>query len=140
MHHTLSLLDKALVAAKSERELCRNLGLGETTLAMAKKRGHLSPTVAALVAASLGEDEIYWTAIAGLESDKANPHKARLIRRMLRKSYFQSVKGARRPPRPSRKKVRPLARAHRRIACDDTPKWAAASACVRPRARTGRNS
>jgi hypothetical protein len=86
MASALGLLSKALDGSKSERELCRQLGLSESTLNMARKRGHLSPTVAALLAARLGEDELYWPAIAGLESDKANPHRERLIRRMLRKS------------------------------------------------------
>ena len=86
MHHTLALLQRGVATAKSERELCRQLGLGETTLNMARTRGHLSPTVAALIAEKLGEDQIYWTAIAGLESDKANPHREKLLKRMLRKS------------------------------------------------------
>jgi len=86
MHHTLELLNRAVAKADSERELSRALGLKPTTLSSARSRGHLSPTVAALVAARLGEDELYWTAIAGLESEKANPHREKLIRRMLRKS------------------------------------------------------
>jgi hypothetical protein len=76
MRTTLDLLSQAEKAWNgSTRALSIKLGLRPTTLQTAKDRGHLSPSMAAIVARALGEDEVYWTAVAGLESDK--PSRAR---------------------------------------------------------------
>jgi hypothetical protein len=75
MTSSLDLLDRATGKFKSTRELSKALGFAPTTLATAKGRGHLSPTVAGMLARALGEDEMYWVALAGIESDK--PTEAR---------------------------------------------------------------
>ena len=83
MEKTLDLLEKAMQAyeGKSQREISVALGFGPTTLGTAKTRGKLSPTAAGLLAEKLGEDAVYWTAIAGLESERASKARDSLIRR-----------------------------------------------------------
>ncbi len=70
MSRTMELLDKALAKYENQRQLSRKLGLADTTITTARSRGQLSPTVAGLLAAEMGEDVLYWTALAGVESDK----------------------------------------------------------------------
>lgn len=72
---TMQLLDRAAAHFASQREMSKALGFSATTLGNARMRGRLSPVVAGMLARELGEDVIYWTAIAALENEK--PSKAR---------------------------------------------------------------
>ena len=71
MRSTLDLLDLAMKAAPSERQLSLDLRLSPNTLAAARRRGQLSPIVAGKIADRLGEPIAEWMALAALE---AEPH------------------------------------------------------------------
>jgi len=82
MNKSIELLDRFTTAHPEEsmRQLSVNLGFNPTTLGTAKSRGALSPTVAGMVARAMGEDVMYWVAIAGLEAEKQNPARDKLLR------------------------------------------------------------
>jgi hypothetical protein len=73
MQTTIDLLNRALSTAKSERELARTLNLSTGALGMAKKRGRVSPTIAAQLAARVGEPVMEWTCIAAIEAEPDAP-------------------------------------------------------------------
>ncbi len=74
METTMSLLDKAL-----EYETLpfwhRELKLHRATLSAARKAKRLSPVLAGAMAAKLGEDPFYWTAIAVAEGERESGAK-----------------------------------------------------------------
>ena len=82
MTKTIELLDKYATAhpAQSMRQLSMTLGFNPTTLGTAKSRGQLSPTVAGMIARAVGEDVMYWVAIAGLEAEKQSPKGDHLLK------------------------------------------------------------
>lgn len=80
MTKTLDLLDRAIARFKSERATSLALGLGATTLGAARSRGHLSPTVAGVIAQELGEDEMFWIALAAVEGERPSAQRDRLAR------------------------------------------------------------
>jgi hypothetical protein len=88
MKSTIDLLDHAVLSAKSQRDLGRALGLSQAALAMCRQRGNLSPEIAALVAAHVGEPIAYWTLRAVDESSR-QAGAARLIRKAA-----EALKGA----------------------------------------------
>lgn len=77
---TLDLLDKAQATGRSLREWSVALGLHANALARAKGQGGLSPAVAAVLAAELGEDPRAWMAAAVLESERTTPLGKKLER------------------------------------------------------------
>jgi hypothetical protein len=82
MKTTLELLEKAAakVAPLSERQLSMRLGHAATTLAMARRRGSLSPVIAGQLAELTGDDVVQWMALASLESEPKSPVTDRLKR------------------------------------------------------------
>lgn len=77
---TLELLDKAMQTYTSQRALSAALGFSPATIGTARTRGRLSPTVAGLLAAALGEDQVFWIALAGIEGDKPSASRDKLLR------------------------------------------------------------
>lgn len=90
METTLDLLARAMVDSPSSAELCRALHVDRTTLAKARERGRLSPTLAGQLAERLGEDPIRWIAAAALEAEPASTAVQRL-RRVLTKAGARLV-------------------------------------------------
>ena len=72
MPNTMELLNRALAAKKAIR-WCEEMGLDPSAITHARKRGKLSPTMAAHMAMGIDEDPIKWAAIAGIEGDTYNP-------------------------------------------------------------------
>ncbi len=68
MPTTMDLLAQALEKKKAAH-WCKDLNLDPTALTQAKKRGHLSPAIAASIAMVLGADPMKWAAISGIEAD-----------------------------------------------------------------------
>ena len=54
------------------------LTVGNTTLTMAKKRGRLSPELAAEIAEKLGENAVFWMAVAAAEA-YTEPTRSKLL-------------------------------------------------------------
>jgi hypothetical protein len=77
MTSTMELLSKALDVKRASR-WCEQLDLDISTLAQAKKRGRLSPTLAGNFAIELGESPEHWIAIAAIEAEKETPLLKRL--------------------------------------------------------------
>lgn len=69
MHTTIELLQSALRNYRSERALSIALKLDPSTLAHARRRGRLSPIVAAKLAHAQGEPFEPWMAQAALEAE-----------------------------------------------------------------------
>lgn len=82
MHTTLDLLEKAL-AQKPATYWTERLNLARTTLATAKVRGHLSPSIAGALAEEMGEDAQKWLVIAALEGERDSACKSRMVRKFL---------------------------------------------------------
>lgn len=82
MTKTIDLLEKLSTAhpEQSMRQLSVSLGFNPTTLGTAKSRGQLSPTVAGMIARAMGEDIMYWIAIAGLEAEKQSTKRDQLLK------------------------------------------------------------
>ncbi len=80
MTKTLDLLDRAVAKFKSERAMSMALGFSPATMNTARSRGHLSPTVAGLIAQELGEDEMFWIALAAVEGERPSAQRDRLAR------------------------------------------------------------
>lgn len=87
MQTTMDLLNKAIETLsngdkkKSQRELSVELGFCANAIGVAKNRKRLSPVAAGVLAEKLGEDPIYWAAIAGIETEKKSDAKNALIER-----------------------------------------------------------
>ena len=77
MQSTMELLSKALDVKRASR-WCEQMDLDISTLAQAKKRGRLSPTLAGNFAIELGESPEHWIAIAAIEAEKESPLLERL--------------------------------------------------------------
>ncbi|MEY4882429.1 MAG: hypothetical protein RIS34_283 [Pseudomonadota bacterium] len=69
MQTTMDLYSRALEIKPSAKFWCDELGVSRNTLAVAKTRGRLSPTIAGGLAMKLGEDAGHWVAIAALEAE-----------------------------------------------------------------------
>lgn len=82
MQTTLDLLEKAL-AQKPAPYWTERLNLARTTLATAKVRGHLSPSIAGALAEEMGEDAQKWLVIAALEGERESACKSRMVRKFL---------------------------------------------------------
>ena len=82
MQTTLDLLEKAL-AQKPAPYWTERLNLARTTLATAKVRGHLSPSIAGALAEEMGEDSQKWLVIAALEGERESACKTRMVRKFL---------------------------------------------------------
>lgn len=83
MPHTIELLNRAL-EKQSAAAWCRAMNVGRATLAVAKKRGRLSPTLAGNIAMEIGADPIYWTAVAAAEAEPPGPLRDRLEKSIAR--------------------------------------------------------
>lgn len=81
MRTTADLLKKAL-ETKPAKFWADRYFIDRTTIAMSKKRGHLSPALAGNLAIDLGEDALRWIAVAQLEAERDHPLTDRL-REML---------------------------------------------------------
>jgi transposase-like protein len=79
---SLDLLRFALEGGDSSRELSRRLGLNPNALNLARHRGRLSPTAAGALAAHVGLDPTYWTAIAAMEAEPDSAQKTSLLQRL----------------------------------------------------------
>lgn len=77
MPHTIELLEKALAKQKAA-SWCRQFNITEAAISTAKKRGRLSPTLAGVFALEMGENPIYWTAVAAAEAEPPGPLRDRL--------------------------------------------------------------
>lgn len=82
MQTTLELLEKAL-SQHPAPYWTKKLNLARTTLATAKVRGHLSPSIAGALAEEMGEDYQKWFVIAALEGERDSACKSRMVRRFL---------------------------------------------------------
>lgn len=74
MPSTLELLSAALKKQRAA-QWCRELNITEAALSTAKKRGRLSPTLAGSFAIKLGENPIFWSAVAAYEAEPESPLK-----------------------------------------------------------------
>lgn len=70
--NSLDLLHRAL-KIKRAASWARELGITESAISTARKRGRLSPTMAGYFAIRLGEDPIKWAGIAALEAEPDSP-------------------------------------------------------------------
>ena len=66
--NSLDLIDIAMRKVPNQAHWCREMGISRTTLAMAHRRGYLTPIVAADLARLLGESIEHWTTLALLDS------------------------------------------------------------------------
>ena len=82
MQTTLDLLEKAL-SQQPAPYWTQKLNLARTTLATAKVRGHLSPSIAGALAEEMGEDAQKWLVIAALEGERDSACKSRMVRKFL---------------------------------------------------------
>lgn len=80
MERTLDLLTRAVNATASERQLALDLGLESSALRKARERGNLSPEIAALIAAKLGEDVAFWT-LRAVDEGSRHSTASRVIRK-----------------------------------------------------------
>ncbi|SDC08501.1 hypothetical protein SAMN05192589_101222 [Paracidovorax valerianellae] len=71
MHTTIDLLNRANDLMPSDAEWCRRLAISRTSLAVARVRGRLTPTVAGALAELINEDPKHWIAVAALEAAPA---------------------------------------------------------------------
>mgnify|MGYP001306920817 CR=1 FL=1 len=81
MANTMQLLTKALELKRASR-WSEELDIDVSTIAQAKKRGHLSPAIAGAIADKLGENVQQWIVIAAMESERDSPVKTHLLRRL----------------------------------------------------------
>lgn len=79
MHTTMQLYHHAMTVKPSAAFWCEQLGVSRNTLAVAKIRGRLSPTVAGNLARLLGEPVQEWVAIAALEGEPESYGKQKVI-------------------------------------------------------------
>lgn len=82
MQTTLDLLEKALAQHPAPYWTAR-LNLARTTLATAKVRGHLSPSIAGALAEEMGEDAQKWLVVAALEGERESACKTRMVKKFL---------------------------------------------------------
>lgn len=83
MRTTAELLTVAL-RYKKAAAWCRELNVTEGALSHAKKKGRLSPSVAAFIATETGADPVLWAAIAAAEAEPPGPVRERLERALDR--------------------------------------------------------
>lgn len=79
MQTTMNLYYKAMAKEPSAKFWCEQLGVSRNTLAVAKIRGRLSPTVAGNLARLLGEDEKTWIAVSAIEGEPNSYGKNKLL-------------------------------------------------------------
>ena len=88
MNSTIELLDHALATQRqsdpkaSERALSMRIGLSAAALAVARKRGNLSPVAAGQLAVLIGEDFEHWMAVAAIEAEPKS-RQTEQLRRMI---------------------------------------------------------
>lgn len=81
MQKSVFLLHRAL-ALKTQAELSRLLGVSPQVLSNQQRRGQLSPPIAFALAEALGENPLFWTAVAAAEGEKETSAKTRMIERL----------------------------------------------------------
>jgi plasmid maintenance system antidote protein VapI len=84
---TLDILSRAVQDAGSSAILARALKVDQSTLAKARERGRVSPTLAGQLAQRLGEDPTRWIALAALEAEPATIAREKL-KRVLTKAQL----------------------------------------------------
>lgn len=83
MQTTIEFLDHAIqTMGVSQRALSTALGFSSTALSVQRKRGHLTPAAALLLADRLKADRERWAAIATMESE-TDPTIKTALRRAL---------------------------------------------------------
>lgn len=78
MPKTLDLLAIASKQGRKLAELSRTLGVAENAISRDKHNGHLSPAMAAALAAELGEDPGRWAIVAAQEQTTSAPLRRKL--------------------------------------------------------------
>ena len=78
MQSSINLIGKAL-SELSGAEWGRRLGINRSALHIARTRGQLSPSLAFCIAEELGENALYWQAIAAAEGEKESAARDRMI-------------------------------------------------------------
>jgi hypothetical protein len=91
MDTTMALLNRAL-SIQPAKYWNERYAISSGYLSDAKKRRHLSPSLAGNFAMDLGEDAKHWIAVAALETERTNPLNERLRESLLR--TMSSVKPA----------------------------------------------
>lgn len=86
MPKAVDLVNKALDIA-SGAEWGRRLGISRTALHAARNRGQVSPAIAFCLAEELGENALYWQAIATAEGEKDSAAKARMLARLAKMEH-----------------------------------------------------
>lgn len=79
MRTTMQLLHQAMAQTPSAKFWCDHIGVTRNTLAVAKIRGRLSPTVAGRLASLLGEPVQEWLTIAALEAEPDSHAKRKVM-------------------------------------------------------------
>ena len=83
MRTTLDLLRRVL-EKQTNVSLASKLNVYSSAFSKARDRGRLSPILAGQIAHQLGEDVVYWTAIAALEAEQPGPARDKLFRTIRR--------------------------------------------------------
>lgn len=116
MESTMQLLQRARSKYSNDAQLCRELDMSSTTLAVADTRGKLSPVAAGNLARLLGENEEHWIAVAALEAAPPSKGKTQLLkeiaRRVKRSFYGPEVRAQDWPSRLKETVSRALLRIH----------------------------
>lgn len=84
----------------SNGECSRKLSVGATTLVMARKRGRLSPELAAEIAEKLGENAVFWMAVAAAEA-QVEPARSKLLGLIEMDSTWRARRDSNPRPLPS---------------------------------------
>lgn len=84
----------------SDGECSSKLSVGATTLVMARKRGRLSPELAAEIAEKLGENAVFWMAVAAAEA-QVEPARSKLLGLIEMDSKWRARRDSNPRPLPS---------------------------------------
>lgn len=99
MLKTIEMLEK-YKGNRSYSVIAAELGCVKATIAMAKKAGRLSPELAAKIAEFLGENPIFWMAVAAAEQQQ-EPIKTALLEVIERDSAWRARRDSNPRPLPS---------------------------------------
>ena len=74
----------------SDADLCRQLSVNRTALSVARARGKLSPALAANLCRLMGENILFWTALAALENETDSYAKRKMLGmvQLMQNPYF----------------------------------------------------
>lgn len=77
MSATIELLNR-FQKDDNNTQTADRLGVSRTTIVMARKAGRLSPELAAEIAKNLGENPVFWVAVAAAEA-QVEPARSKLL-------------------------------------------------------------